>query len=191
MSAKYFFTIKGIRQSPATFEELKALAQRQELKRSDLLWTDGMISWQRAGLTPSIFEGLPPDLELTESTTEAAVLPANVRNSTNVVTDYIDALRHYAVFTGRATRSSFWTFFFINIAVEFVMGFIEGFLDMPGIASSLFYFAILIPTIAVGVRRMHDVDRSGWWVLLPIGNIIFWAEEGSRGTNQYGVSASS
>ncbi len=62
MSAKYFYTVKGVRQEPVTLEELSSLAQRQELKRSDLVWTEGMAAWQQAGSTVEIFKSLPPDL---------------------------------------------------------------------------------------------------------------------------------
>ena len=62
MSAKYFYTIKGARQGPVALEDLRSLAQRQELKRSDLIWAEGMRAWQPAGSTADIFQGLPPDL---------------------------------------------------------------------------------------------------------------------------------
>jgi uncharacterized membrane protein YhaH (DUF805 family) len=191
MSAKYFYTIRGVRQDPATIDELKSLATRQELKRSDLLWTEGMSAWQRAGLTPAIFEGLPPDLDPAEQTTSPPPLPENAQNSPNTWGLYLQALKKYTEINGRATRREFWTFFLVSIAIEFVLGCIEGLLDIPGIVSGLYSFAVLMPMITAGVRRMHDTGRSGWWVLLPIGNIIFWVEEGNPGPNKFGPNPKS
>lgn len=186
MSAKYYYTIKGVRQEPATIDELKSLAVRQELMRSDLLWTVGMTAWQRAGLTPAIFEGLPPDLESIERTASPPPLSGDAQNSSNIWAVYLQVLKNYAEINGRATRREFWIFYLVSIAIAFVLGCVEGFLDIPGIVSGLYSFAVVVPIISVGVRRMHDTGRSGWWVLLPIGNIIFWVEEGSPGTNQFG-----
>ncbi len=44
----------------------------------------------------------------------------------------------------------------------------------------------MIPFIAVGIRRMHDTDRSGWWILLPVGNLMCWSEDGKPGINRFG-----
>ena len=51
----------------------------------------------------------------------------------------------------------------------------------------LFQLAILVPTLAVGVRRMHDTDHSGWWVIVPIANVVFLFMEGTRGANRFGA----
>jgi GYF domain 2 len=80
MSAKFFFTIKSVRQEPATMDELKSLAACEGLRRSDLLWTAGMPAWQRAGLIPAIFEGLPPDLEPLEHVMTPPPLPTDAQN---------------------------------------------------------------------------------------------------------------
>jgi uncharacterized membrane protein YhaH (DUF805 family) len=74
----------------------------------------------------------------------------------------------------------------VSIAIAFLLTLVEVLLDIPGILSVPYNFALVIPIIAVGVRRMHDTGRSGWWVLLPMGNLIFWAEDGNRGTNRFG-----
>jgi hypothetical protein len=64
----------------ATLDELKSLAAREGLRRSDLLWTEGMTAWQRAGLIPAIFEGLPPDLEAMEQVMSPPPLPTDVQS---------------------------------------------------------------------------------------------------------------
>ena len=189
MSDKYFYAVGGRRHGPITLEEIKSLAARQELKRTALIWTEGMAAWQPAGQTTAIFEGLPPDLEpLTEPVTLPPTLPqAEAQNSANFLNEYFQVLRKYAVFNGRADKREFWTFFFVNLAVSVGLAIIDGIMEgQPGVLYGLYNLAVIIPYIGVGIRRMHDTDRSGWWILLPIGNIIYWAEAGKPGNNRFG-----
>jgi uncharacterized membrane protein YhaH (DUF805 family) len=99
---------------------------------------------------------------------------------------YLEVLKKYAVFTGRARRKEYWMFFLFNFIIAFVFGFVEGLLGGPGIIGNIYLLATLIPAIAAGVRRMHDTDHSGWWLLLPIVNFIFAVTEGTRGDNRFG-----
>jgi uncharacterized membrane protein YhaH (DUF805 family) len=99
----------------------------------------------------------------------------------------------YAKFTGRSGRAEFWWFFLANLIVAVV-------LSLLGQASTFFYIiyvlyglALIIPGIAVSVRRLHDINRSGWWVLIAlipiVGAIVllvFHATAGDRGSNNYG-----
>ena len=62
MSGKYFYAINGVRQGPVAFDDLKSLIFRGELKRSDLIWTQGMPAWKSASSVTELFEGLPPDI---------------------------------------------------------------------------------------------------------------------------------
>ena len=188
MSAKYFYAIGGKRQGPVTLDELKSLAARQELNRTALLWTEGMTAWQPAGQTPSVFEGLPPDLDsISESTPPP--LPGDAGDTPNPLLEYLQVMKKYAVFEGRASRQEFWSFFFVNLVVVIVLAIIDGLIaDGPGILRTIYSLAVIMPNIAVGIRRMHDTGRSGWWILLPIGNLIYWAEESKPGSNQFGPS---
>ena len=110
---------------------------------------------------------------------------------------YTAALKKYAVFSGRARRKEYWMFFLVNIIISAVLSIIQ--LAVPSIAgvisvlSGLYGLAILIPSLAVGVRRLHDTNRTGWWLfigLIPvIGTIIlivFFAQDSQAGDNQYG-----
>ena len=190
VSGKYFFTLKGVRQGPVTLDELKLLAAREELKRSDYLWTEGMANWQRAGLIAAVFEGLPPDFEPGEHPLSAPNIPPMTTiqaGNVSPLTWYLHGLKNYAVFDGRAQRREFWSFFFVNMGITFLLIIIEVVLGGPGIIlNGLYSLAVFIPYLALGIRRMHDTDRSGWWVLLPIGNIIYWAECGKSGSNRFG-----
>jgi uncharacterized membrane protein YhaH (DUF805 family) len=104
---------------------------------------------------------------------------------------YLTVLKKYAVFSGRARRAEYWYFVLFNIIIAFGLGIIEG---LSGIASetdesvlaSIYQLAIFIPSIAVGVRRMHDVNKSGWFLLIPIYNFILAVTDGTKGDNKYG-----
>jgi len=98
---------------------------------------------------------------------------------------YIKVLKQYADFNGRASRQEYWMFQLFNIIVSIVIGFISGFIGVP-ILASLYSLAVLVPSIAVGVRRMHDVGKSGWFLLIPIYNFILSVTGGEKGTNHYG-----
>jgi len=109
-------------------------------------------------------------------------------------------LTQYATFTGRARRSEFWWFalasFLASIAASIIDAVIgSAVVGTTGIVGLLLSLALLIPSIAVAVRRLHDTGKSGWWVLLwliPIVGwivlIVFWAQDGHPAPNQHGPS---
>ena len=106
--------------------------------------------------------------------------------------EYMEVLKKYAVFSGRARRREYWMFVLINFVISLVLGFIEGMVSGSSssgqsILSTIYSLAVLIPSIAVGVRRMHDTDHSGWWLLFPIVNLIFALTEGTKGDNRFGA----
>ncbi|AWL77971.1 DUF805 domain-containing protein [Capnocytophaga canimorsus] len=98
---------------------------------------------------------------------------------------YLKVLKQYADFKGRARRKEYWMFTLFNSIVFFVLGFIGGLMETT-VLFSIYYLAIIVPSIAVGVRRMHDVGKSGWFILVPIYNLVLCLTEGERGPNQYG-----
>ena len=100
---------------------------------------------------------------------------------------YIGVLKKYAVFSGRARRKEYWMFVLVNCIIAFALGFIEGSLGGPGVFVQLYNLAVIIPSLAVGVRRMHDTDHSGWWLLVPFVNFYFAVIPGSQGENRFGA----
>jgi len=84
-------------------------------------------------------------------------------------------------------------FLLLNFIFSIIIGFIEGLLDLPPVLSGLYTLAILLPSLAVCVRRLHDIGRSGWWLfitLVPlVGGIIllvFNCTDSDEGENKYG-----
>jgi uncharacterized membrane protein YhaH (DUF805 family) len=85
---------------------------------------------------------------------------------------YVKVLKNYVGFSGRARRKEYWMFVLINFIIAFVLGFIEGVLDIPQFLSGLYSLAIFLPSLAVSIRRLHDTGRSGWWLLISLVPII-------------------
>lgn len=112
---------------------------------------------------------------------------------------YLEVLRKYTVFTGRARRKEYWYYFLINFLIITVLLLIDnmlGTLDHEvgmGLLSGIYALAVLIPGIAVAVRRLHDTDRTGWWVLIalipivgPIILIFFLIQDSTADGNRFG-----
>ena len=112
---------------------------------------------------------------------------------------YLEVLRKYAVFSGRARRKEYWVFTLFNLLAMLVLSFIDGMIGMysieagVGVLSGIYALGILIPSLAVTVRRLHDTSRTGWWILLAfiplIGALvllIFTVLDSTPGSNQYG-----
>lgn len=105
---------------------------------------------------------------------------------------YLKVLRQYADFTGRARRMEYWMFTLINLVVAIVLLIIDATLGTM-VLYWIYALAVLIPGLAVAVRRLHDTGRTGWWLLIGlipiIGGIVlivFFATEGERQPNVYG-----
>lgn len=117
--------------------------------------------------------------------------------------DFMTAVRHcltnYATFVGRAARSEFWyfTLFMILASAGFTLLDFALFPAMPwSPLNSIFSLLMLLPSIAVAARRLHDIDRSGWWQLILLVPLVGWivyliwlCKAGSPGDNRYGASS--
>ena len=110
--------------------------------------------------------------------------------SNNPFTWFAVVMKKYATFGGRSRRKEYWYSVLAVWLISFLIGFCLGILNVNSnifqAVNGLFSLAVLLPSIAVGVRRMHDTNRSGWWLLLPLVNIVFLAQDSTIGSNQYG-----
>jgi uncharacterized membrane protein YhaH (DUF805 family) len=104
-------------------------------------------------------------------------------------------LERYAKFDGRAGRAEFWWYYLANIIAVFVLGALAQAVDVFWILYIVYAVAVIVPTLAVAIRRLHDTDKSGWFVLLAIipliGTIIlivFYATDGTKGPNRHGAA---
>lgn len=77
----------------------------------------------------------------------------------------------YAEFGGRARRAEYWWFWLFVFVCSILVSFVDDFFGTP-IAGGLFALGTLVPALAAGARRLHDTDRSGWWLALPLGPML-------------------
>ena len=115
---------------------------------------------------------------------------------------FIEAIKScfnkYVDFKGRARRSEYWFFTLFTLLVSLILGFAEGYLGIfpntdQSILANIFALIVLMPAIAVGVRRLHDTNHSGWWILLSFVIIIGWivlliwyCKNSDEGDNRFG-----
>ena len=110
-------------------------------------------------------------------------------------TYYLDLLKNkYAEFNGRARRSEYWYFVLFNFIVSLGLGMVDAFIGI-GFLNYVYSLAVIIPGIAVGIRRLHDTGRSGWWLLVGLVPfvgwiilIIFLVQDSQPFDNQYGLN---
>ena len=108
---------------------------------------------------------------------------------------YVEALKNkYATFTGRAHRTEFWMFLLVTVIVTLVVSVVDSIIGKQ-VLSTLYGLATLMPGMAIGARRLHDTDRSGWWQLLglvPLVGIIvlivFYVQDSQPGGNRFGAN---
>lgn len=107
---------------------------------------------------------------------------------------YISVLKQYAVFSGRARRTEYWMFVLCNVIVMLLLSMVDKLIGGDKeLISSIYSLAVLLPSLAVAARRLHDTDRSGWWLLLGlipiIGTLVliyFMVCNGQQGPNRFG-----
>lgn len=107
---------------------------------------------------------------------------------------YTLVLTKYAVFDGRARRTEYWMYTLFNVIIAVVLSLIDRAMGHHFLYP-LYALAVLLPSIGVSIRRLHDTDRSGWWLLLAfvpiVGGIVllvFMCMDSQPGGNQYGAN---
>lgn len=108
-------------------------------------------------------------------------------------------LKNYAGFTGRSGRAEFWWYFLATVIANLIVQTIDQMISGgPGLLTGILGLALFIPGLAVGFRRLHDTDRSAWWLLISlvplvglIVLIVFWASAGTPGPNKFGAAPAS
>jgi uncharacterized membrane protein YhaH (DUF805 family) len=111
---------------------------------------------------------------------------------------YTDVIKKYVEFSGRARRKEYWMFALFNVIISIIISIIDNVIGTTygsgtGVLGTIYSLAVLLPSLAVGVRRLHDTGRSGWWLLINlipcVGWIVFLVfaiQEGNAGDNAYG-----
>ena len=107
---------------------------------------------------------------------------------------YVKVIKNYVGFSGRARRKEYWMFYLMNVIIALGLGIITVVaMDGSPILSTLYSLFIFLPALAVSIRRLHDIGKSGWWYLIVFVPLIGWiwlivllVTEGDSGENQYG-----
>jgi len=106
---------------------------------------------------------------------------------------FILAMKNFRNFSGRARRKEYWMFFLFYMILAMVFSLVDIVLGLPAIFLNIFIIVMLVPTIAICVRRLHDTGRSGWWYLInfvPVIGFIVWlvftVQAGEAEDNRFG-----
>ncbi len=218
----YYLDASRNQQGPASVSDLARLVRSGAITRDTMIWFAGMPDWRPAGQVnelASLFGPPAPSMRPPMPPAGAPRAPAQApafggydphpgAGYPAKSVGFRDAIsicfRKYAVFNGRATRPEFWFWalfqFLLSVVVIIVCGIIAAIFPTVGsvltiVAYIALIFGLLLPGLAVSVRRLHDQDRSGWWLLInlvPFGNIvllIFFCLPGTPGPNRFGEMA--
>lgn len=105
---------------------------------------------------------------------------------------FLSVVKQYANFNGRARRQEFWMYVLFYFIFAVVLSIVTGLIGL-GFLVNIYSLALLVPSLSVGARRLHDTGKSGWWQLIGlvpligiIVLIVFWAQDSTPGENQYG-----
>ncbi|ODG93144.1 MULTISPECIES: DUF805 domain-containing protein [Bacillaceae] len=108
---------------------------------------------------------------------------------------YLKVLKNYVVFSGRARRTEYWMFFLFNAIITIILSILQSIADIDNILTGIYGLLTILPSLAVGARRLHDSGRSGWWLLIGIipfiGTIIlivFFCLDSEEGDNRFGAN---
>ena len=211
MADCYYLDGARNQQGPVTSDEIARLIRSGTIRRDTLVWYPGMPEWRPAGQVndfASLFAQAPPPSGPSGQRTGPNDGPyqSQVRPDQAAPYDaakrmgFGDAIktcfRKYAVFRGRARRPEYWWWTLFNLLLSIALALVDlaiAGINGPEVLSNLSNLALFLPSLAVGVRRLHDTDRSGWWILLWLIPLIGWiiiivflCQRGTEGPNRFG-----
>lgn len=187
-AGQWHYTDQGGQKGPFSVEQMAALVRAGTVRGDTMVWSAGMAGWVPLSASPLAGQlGVPP----APPGAAAAASPDSFAGAIQA------CFAQYATFRGRARRPEFWWFMLFGLLGGLAAGLAD--LALFGLAAeispinNLFSLALLIPSLAVGSRRLHDTGRSGWWQLIhlvplvgQIVLIVFWCQRGTEGPNRFG-----
>lgn len=192
MTTDWYYAVEGTSNGPVSAEEFEQLVAVGTIRSDTLVWQEGMEDWLPFSRAAGQDSGaaMPPPSPVND--TEDPARP----DANTFVGAIKDALARYVDFKTRSTRSQFWWWVLGYILVCIVAAMIDGTLGMgdSGPVGLLVSLALLLPSIAISIRRLHDIGRTGWWLLLMflplIGSIVllvFYCTKTQPAANQWGL----
>jgi uncharacterized membrane protein YhaH (DUF805 family) len=208
MADCYYLDGARNQQGPVPTDEIARLIRGGTIRRDTMVWQAGMPEWSPAGQVPEFatwFAQMPsspgPSAQRTDGPYRDQMRPdqAGPYYAAKRM-GFGDAIktcfRKYAVFKGRARRPEYWWWTLFNLLLSVALALADWAIagvNGPEVLSNLANLALFLPSLAVGVRRLHDTDRSGWWILLWLIPLIGWiiiivflCQRGTEGANRFG-----
>jgi uncharacterized membrane protein YhaH (DUF805 family) len=217
-SQKWYFARDGAQSGPFEAQEIARMLRAGEIGAQPLVWHNGLEDWEPAklhfdqpGTPPPVPPRIPevarsggpwrdrapagPDVD-TRTGPDGLYIHAPTRGFAEAVSV---CLRKYFTFSGRASRSEYWYFILFTVLLGFVTAFLDAAFfgvsavgDDVGPLNTITTLAVFIPSLAVAWRRLHDIDRSGWWIggfwlALLGGGLMMGAVMGLGGTDAAGI----
>ena len=172
MSKDWYYAVEGASKGPVNEKEFDELVAGGTIRSDTLVWQEGMEDWlpyARAQGTQSTAAS-PPHAPR-DNDHDPARADANT-----FVGALKDGFARYVDFKTRSTRSQYWWFTLWSIIFSIVTGIIDLALGMgdTGPVGMIASLVLFLPSIALGVRRLHDIGRTGWWMLLVFIPLIGW-----------------
>ena len=177
----WYYVENDNRIGPIERSEVERLISQGTIRAQSMVWREGMSGWEEAGRHFSFAGGVsgpppisagPPVVGGAQPMAAAAMAPAGGHYAGAPARGFGEAIStcfgKYVVFQGRASRSEFWFFtlftILLGLATAFVDVLIFGPNDEVSPINAIASLAVFLPSLAVGVRRLHDINRTGWWI---------------------------
>ena len=192
MKTQWYYAVEGSSVGPVDQAEFDALVAAGTIRSDTLVWQEGMEDWLPYGRADqtSAQASAPPRAPLSDAGDPARA------DANTFVGAFKDAIARYVDFKTRSTRSQFWWFMLWSVIISIAASAVDIALGMgdSGPVSLLASLAILLPVLAVTIRRLHDIGRTGWWVLIqfvPIVGfiviVVFACTKSQEGPNEWGM----
>ncbi len=197
----WFYANGDSRHGPVPEDALDGLVARGEIGADTLVWRAGMEDWEPAHRHVA---GVPPPLAgARRAPPRIPGSAGDYRRESGMKDAAQKFFANYATFSGRSNRGEFWYWALDGLLMSILLGGLDGLLfggmmhsDMGnggGPLSGLWGLVTLVPGLALGVRRLHDIDRTGWWLLLWLVPVVGWivllvwfAQKPDEGPNRFG-----
>lgn len=173
MSTQWYYAVEGASVGPVDQSEFDSLVAAGTIRNETLVWQEGMDDWLPYGRAGGQSAAQP-----------AATVPPVMGDARDPAradaNTFVGALKdgfaRYVDFRTRSTRSQFWWWMLWSLLIGFAAAILDAALGMgdSGPVNLLTSLAMLLPSIAVSIRRLHDIGRTGWWYLMVIVPLIGW-----------------
>lgn len=172
MSTDWYYAVEGTSHGPVSAAEFDHLVATGTIRSDTLVWQEGMEDWLPYGRAASVERttAMPPPRPVSD-TADPARADANT-----FVGALKDGFTRYVDFKSRSTRRQFWWWTLWSVLFSIGSAIVDGALGMgdSGPVGLLVSLAMLLPSIAVAIRRLHDIGRTGWWYLIVLVPLIGW-----------------